>query len=243
MRIYEGIMAALTAGLLLSGCASTTAVEGPQDVNDPIEPFNRLMFSATLAIDKGIARPVALVYRRFVPQGARNTVRNFLNNLDSPIIFTNDILQGEMDRAGVTLIRAAANTTIGLAGLVDVAARWGYMRHSEDFGQTLAVYGFGEGPYIFLPLLGPGNPRDLLGWGADFAFDPLTYAQWREKYLWQTGRWGVDYTDLRERNVESLDEIERTSLDFYASVRSLYRQSRNNEIRNGATEVQDLPDF
>jgi ABC-type transporter lipoprotein component MlaA len=140
-------------------------------------------------------------------------------------------------------LRVGVNTTIGLGGLFDVASRWGYMRHSEDFGQTLAVYGIGEGPYIFVPLVGPGNPRDIVGWGVDLAFDPLTYAQWREKFWWQAGRTGVDFLDLRARNIETLDDVEKSSLDFYASVRSLYRQTRNNEIRNGATEVQDLPDF
>jgi len=243
MTIFKGLSAAALAGVLLSGCASPRAAEGPQDINDPFENFNRFSFNITLAIDKGISRPTAIVYRRLVPEPVRDTLRNFLNNLDSPIIFTNDILQGKLDRAGVTLIRAGLNTTIGLGGLVDVAARWGYMRHYEDFGQTLAVYGIGEGPYIFLPLIGPANPRDILGWGADLAFDPLTYAQWEDKYFWLLGRTGVDYIDLRSRNLETLDEIERSSLDFYASVRSLYRQTRTNEVRNGATEVQDLPDF
>jgi phospholipid-binding lipoprotein MlaA len=74
-------------------------------------------------------------------------------------------------------------------------------------------------------------------------FNPLTYAQWREKYLWQAGHWGVDFVDLRARNIETLDDLERTSLDYYASVRSLYRQTRNNQIRNGTGEVEDLPDF
>jgi phospholipid-binding lipoprotein MlaA len=244
MSISKVIMAALAAVTLLAGCASMPAtVEGPQDVNDPIEPFNRVMFNATLALDKAILRPTALVYRRIVPEPVRNSLRNFLNNLDSPIIFTNDVLQGEFNRAGVTLLRFGANSTVGLGGVVDVAKRWGYMRHYEDFGQTLAVYGVSEGPYLFIPLLGPSNPRDAVGWTADIFFDPLTYVQWREKFWYQTGRWAVDYTDLRARNIETLDEIEKTSLDFYASVRSLYRQSRNNEISNGATEVQDLPDF
>jgi len=245
MSISKAMMAVLAAVTLLSGCATMpmTTAEGPQDVNDPLEPFNRLMFNTTLALDKGVLRPTALVYRRVVPEPVRNSLRNFLNNLDSPIIFANDVLQGEFNRAGVTLLRASVNSTLGLGGVVDVAQRWGYMRHYEDFGQTLAVYGVGEGPYLFVPLLGPSNPRDAVGWTADIFFDPLSYVQWREKFWYQTGRWAVDFTDLRARNIETLDEIEKTSLDFYASVRSLYRQSRNNEISNGATEVQDLPDF
>ena len=244
MSISKVIMAALAAATLLTGCATMpSSTEGPQDINDPLEPFNRVMFNTTLALDKAVLRPTALVYRRVVPEPIRDSLRNFLNNLDSPIIFTNDVLQGEFSRAGETLLRFGANSTIGLGGVVDVAKRWGYMRHYEDFGQTLAVYGVGEGPYLFVPLLGPSNPRDVVGWTTDIFFDPLTYARWREKFWYQTGRAAVDFVDLRARNIETLDEIEKTSLDFYASVRSLYRQSRNNEISNGATEVQDLPDF
>ena len=243
MRFFTAIFLAATAGALLSGCATMPATEGPQAINDPFEGFNRVSFDATLALDRAILRPTAQAYRTVFPAFLRDSIRNFLNNLDSPIILANDVLQGEVNRAGDTLIRVGVNSTLGLGGLVDVAKRWGYMRHSEDFGQTLAVYGVGEGPYLFVPLVGPGNPRDVVGWIADLAFDPLTYAQWREKFLWQAGRTAVDFVDLRARNIETLDEIERTSLDFYASVRSLYRQSRNNEIRNGATEVQDLPDF
>lgn len=243
MKFFKVLIAATAVAIFLSACASTAAIDGPMAVNDPFEPVNRVMFDATLAVDKAVLRPTAIVYRDVVPAFMRDSLRNFLNNLDSPVIFANDLLQGDLDRAGDTFIRAGVNTTLGLGGLVDVAKRWGYMRHYEDFGQTLAVYGLGEGPYLFLPLIGPGNPRDVLGRGVDFAFDPLIYAQWREKQLWQIGRWGVDFLDLRARNIETLDEIEKTSLDFYASVRSLYRQSRNNEIRNGATEVQDLPDF
>jgi phospholipid-binding lipoprotein MlaA len=243
MAMLRALSATALALAVLAGCVGPRAAEGPQDINDPFENFNRFSFAVTLAIDKAVARPVAVTYRSLVPESARETVRNFLNNLSSPIIFTNDILQGELDRAGVTFIRAGVNTSLGFGGLVDVAARWGYVRHYEDFGQTLGTYGIGEGPYIFLPLVGPANPRDLLGRGVDFALDPLTYAQWREKYYWMTGRAVVDYTDLRARNIETLDEIEQMSLDFYASVRSLYRQSRANEVRNGASEVQDLPDF
>jgi len=243
MRIHKKIVAAVTVGILLSGCATMRDVEGPQGDNDPFESFNRVMFDATRAVDKGVFRPIAIVYRSVVPEPVRDSIRNALNNLDSPIVFANDILQGEIDRAGATLIRAGVNTTVGLAGIIDVASDWGYVRHSEDFGQTLAVHGFDEGPYIFLPLLGPGNPRDILGWTVDFAFDPFTYGQWREKQLWQAGRWGVGSVDLRARNIDTLDDLEKTSLDFYASVRNLYHQTRNNEIRNGATEVQELPNF
>jgi phospholipid-binding lipoprotein MlaA len=242
MIAFGRIIAAVLIGFVLAGCASTSAVEG-SDVNDPLEGFNRTMFRVTLAVDRAVLRPTAVAYRDVFPQPVRDSLRNFLNNLNSPIVLANDILQGEANRAGVTLLRAGVNTTLGIGGLFDIAQRWGYQRHSEDFGQTLAVWGVPEGPYLFLPLFGPANPRDLTGYIADIFFDPITYAQWDGKIYFQIGRNGVDIIDLRARNIDTLDEIERTSLDYYASIRSLYRQTRNNEIMNGATQIQDLPDF
>jgi len=243
MKALRAIVAAVLVGVFLTGCATTRTVEGPQEINDPFEPFNRLMFNTTLAIDKAVLRPTAIVYRAVFPQPIRDSVRNFLNNLDSPIIFTNDLLQGELARAKVTFVRTVVNTTVGIGGLFDVADRWGFPRHREDFGQTLATLGIGEGPYLFIPLFGPANPRDLLGYGTDLFFQPLTYVDWGDKSYIPFVRYGVDLIDLRARNIETLDEIEQTSLDYYASVRSLYRQSRNNEINNGASAVEDLPDF
>jgi len=242
MNVLGRILAAVLVGFVLAGCATTPASPG-SDVNDPLEGFNRAMFRVTLAADRAVFRPTALAYRDVFPQPVRDSVRNILNNLNSPIVLANDILQGEANRAGVTLLRAGVNTTIGVGGLFDIAQKWGYQRHSEDFGQTLAVWGVGEGPYLFLPFFGPANPRDLFGYVTDIFFDPITYAQWDGKIYYQIGRSGIDFLDLRERNIETLDEIERSSLDYYASIRSLYRQTRNNEIMNGATQIQDLPDF
>jgi phospholipid-binding lipoprotein MlaA len=241
-RRISSVFFVLLTVLVLAGCA-TRPMEGPQDINDPLEGFNRGMFRVTLAVDKAVLRPTAIVYRDVVPEPARDGVRNFLNNLNSPAIFANDLLQGNTDRALVTFYRVGINSTFGIGGLIDVADKLGYRRHSEDFGQTLAVYGVGEGAYLFVPLIGPSNPRDLFGWAVDFLFDPLTYVQWGDQWILPYARVGLDITDLRARNIETLDELEAMSLDYYASVRSLYRQSRNNEIRNGATAVEDLPDF
>ena len=243
MKALRAFFTAVLVGFFLTGCASMRAVEGPQEINDPFEPFNRLMFNTTLAVDKVLLRPTAIVYRAVFPQPIRDGVRNFLNNLDSPVIFTNDLLQGEFARAKVTFVRTVVNTTVGIGGLFDVADRWGFPRHREDFGQTLARLGIGEGPYLFIPLFGPANPRDLFGYGTDLFFQPLSYVQWGDESYIPYVRYGVDLIDLRARNIETLDEIEQTSLDYYASVRSLYRQSRNNEINNGAAAVEDLPDF
>ena len=140
----------LTLGVIvLAGCATPRATDRLADANDPLESLNRASFNATLAVDKAVFRPTAIVYRSVVPEFFRDGVRNMLNNLRSPVILANDLLQGETERAGVTLVRAGVNTTLGLGGFFDMAQRWGYVRHSEDFGQTLGTYGMGEGPYIW----------------------------------------------------------------------------------------------
>lgn len=152
----------------------------------------------------------------------------------TPVIFFNDVLQGELERAWITLLRFLINSTIGLAGLHDQAAVWGFEYHNEDFGQTLAVWGVPGGPYVMLPILGPSNPRDTVGLVVDFLVDPLNL--WltntdREPFIF--ARTGLRAIDARARNYDSLEDLEKSSLDFYAAVRSLYRQRRADEISNG----------
>lgn len=213
------------------------------DANDPLEGMNRSIFHASVVSDHYFFRPIALGYRHAVPSPVRNSIRHFLNNLDSPPIFANEVFQGEFKDAGITVLRFGVNSTIGVGGLFEVAEDWGLPRHTEDFGQTLGTYGMGEGPYLFLPLIGPAPPRDLAGRVVDNFLDPLTYVHMGSKSYLRYVRAGLDAVDLRERNIETLDDIERTSVDYYASIRSLYRQTRNNEISNGKTNVEDLPNF
>ncbi len=213
------------------------------DANDPLEGMNRSIFHASMVSDHYVFRPIALGYRHVVPHPVRNGIRNFLNNLNSPPIFANEIFQGEFKDAGITVLRFGVNSTIGIGGLFEVAEGWGLPRHTEDFGQTLGTYGMGEGPYLFLPLIGPAPPRDLTGRVVDNFLDPLTYVHMGSNNYLRYVRAGLDAVDLRERNIETLDDIERTSVDYYASIRSLYRQTRNNEISNGKTNVEDLPNF
>jgi phospholipid-binding lipoprotein MlaA len=124
-----------------------------------------------------------------------------------------------------------------------MAAKMGIPPHTEDFGQTLGVYGAGEGPYFVAPLLGPAPPRDLGGRVVDIFFDPFTYARFDGYKTLGYSRAGMGLLDLRARNVSTLDQIERTSVDFYATQRSLYRQYRNSEIRNGAPDIENLPEL
>jgi len=227
----------LMAGLLalmgvFGGCAHAQIGE-----NDPLEPMNRAFFEFNRVLDGMFLEPAARIYRFATPEFFREAVRNFLDNLDSPVVLANDILQGEPYRAEKTLGRFMLNTIMGLGGLVDVGGMVGMPeRHSEDFGQTLAVYGVGEGPYLVLPLFGPSNPRDAFGFVVDFAFDPLTYVAPTEIGM---ARFGTDLLSFREQNIEAFEEVKRSSIDLYAATRTLSRQLRASEIRNGAPPPLD----
>jgi phospholipid-binding lipoprotein MlaA len=244
-------LAALT---LVAGCASqpkpaSDGWSGSDELefaevdteNDPLELLNRFTFAFNLALDTMVFQPVAAAYRFFLPAEVRNSVRNTVRNLRSPLIFINDVLQGELERAETTLVRFLVNSTIGVLGLFDVAADMGYPYHNEDFGQTLGAHGMGEGFYLVLPILGPSNPRDGIGILVDFYLDPVVYAAEAadiEDFL--LARTVAEGIDTRARNIETIEDLKRDSIDFYARVRSLYRQSRVNDINNGKAP-EDTP--
>lgn len=232
----------LTAGLLLAGCATEpdpsdqAAVQAYNEANDPLEPTNRYFFEVNRFVEEILIKPFAGWYRVGVPDPAQDGIRNFLRNVNSPVTFFNDMFQGEWDRMGTTAMRFLINTTAGVGGIVDFASDWGYKYHEEDFGQTLAVHGVGEGPYLVLPLLGPSNPRDAIGNGVDNIFQaPFWLDIFISKlgYL-QIATSGTLQLDTYSRNMQALTELQKGSVDYYATLRSLYRQHRNDEIRNGA---------
>lgn len=233
--------------LVLAGCASDqdtpAQAEAAAAANDPFEPMNRVIFGMNTGFDNAILLPVAQAYVDVVPEPARNSVHNVLENLNLPVTFANDVLQGEMTRAGQTFGRFTINTTIGIGGLIDFASDFGIPDHTEDFGQTLGVWGVGEGPYLVAPFFGPDPPRDMAGQVADIFMDPTTYIHINGHIYWSAGREVAEAIDLRSRSIDQIESIERSSVDYYASVRSLYRQHRNNEIRNGKPDVDNLPNF
>jgi phospholipid-binding lipoprotein MlaA len=240
----QKILMIAVLAVLAAGCAASKDPEAIAQ-NDPYEATNRAIFNINMKIDKAVAKPVAKFYNHAVPQFARNGVHNFLYNLDKPVTFGNDLLQGEGTRATETFGRFTVNLALGVGGLVDVATLIGIPDHSEDFGQTLGVYGVGEGPYLVVPFMGPNPPRDLAGDVVDIFIDPTTYIRFHGSDTWYAVRSGVSVLDLRARNVDNLDQIERTSIDLYATTRNLYRQYRNSEIRNGKPDTSDTdtPDF
>ena len=242
MYRVKGLVVVLAA-LCLAGCATPT----PQMVaaNDPYEPENREMLRINGKIDHYFVIPTVGVYFFLVGDGGRRMVHNFLQNLSAPTVFVNDVLQGEPARAAQTLQRFTINSTIGLGGFFDPATRHYHVPgHGEDFGQTLAVYGVGEGPYMVAPFFGPQPPRDAAGLLVDtFVLDPWNYVPIKQHVWWDAGRYYFTLLDLRGQTYSTVQGIQRGSVDYYASLRSLYRQLRNNEIRNGRPDTKDLPDF
>ncbi len=235
--------AALAALLSIGGCASPPendpdALAAYEEANDPLEPTNRYLFEVNFAADELLIKPFAGWYYAAIPNYGQDRIRNVLRNLNTPVILANDVFQGEMDRAEVTVMRFLINSTVGVAGIWDVATDWGYPYHTEDFGQTLAVHGVDEGPYLMIPILGPSNPRDASGRVVDIFLDPMTY--FSSLTTLQYARAGLEGLDTRARNLTTLDEIRRGSVDYYATIRSLYRQYRDDEIRNGAPPEDDI---
>ena len=218
-------------GLMLAGCA--TSQPGAEDeeysVHDPLEPVNRGIFAVNLVADDYVIRPVAQAYRDYIPQPIRNGVHNFLTNLRSPVIMFNDALQGQGKLAGDTFARLWVNTILGLGGIMDVASDIGIPFHDADFGQTFGVWGVPAGPYLVLPILGPSDARDTVGLVADSYADPFNGLMRKNgddgTYV-IVGRTVVAGIDLRSRNIDLLDRIRSTSLDYYATLRSLYQQHR-----------------
>jgi phospholipid-binding lipoprotein MlaA len=223
--------AAIAVTLLLGGCATGSRSDA---VNDPLEPVNRKVFAFNQSLDKRAALPAATYYKSAVPDGAREGVHNFLSNLTLPVTFANDVLQGETTQAGKAVCRFGVNTTVGVLGVMDPATGMGYPEHNEDFGQTLAVYGMPGGPYMVLPLLGPTVPRDLAGRIlVDHYFNPLGYVSYHGKLYVSLTQNFFKLVDQRSRRINALRDVERTSIDYYAAMRSIYLQKHDNNARDG----------
>lgn len=223
----------------LSACATrpdpqdAEAVADFRATNDPLEPLNRGMFFVHDGIDTLVLRPAAEAYRILLPPQVRTAIRNVLANLRTPVILVNDVLQGDPHRAATTMGRFIVNTTVGIGGIFDRATDFGLLGHTEDFGQTMAVWGVPEGPYLFVPVLGPSNPRDLTGTAVDVAINPLTYLTGNETLeAISITRAGLTAVDAREAVIDPLDALRGGSIDYYAALRSAYRQRRVVEIRN-----------
>ncbi|GEO80738.1 MlaA family lipoprotein [Pararhodospirillum oryzae] len=240
LRSFGGVVRAGTMALALcavAACASTAPETGDSPkttgelVADPMEPWNRYVFAVNDVVYT-FMRPWIAPYM-VLPDEGKEAVDNLIHNIKSPVILLNDLLQGEFERAWVTTGRFLINTTVGLFGLFDVAEGMGMPKHDEDFGQTLGTWGLGDGPYMVLPLLGPSNPRDALGAGVDMVSHPLFWVPGGDTgTMISAGRtYGSAATEYGG-HVSEMDALRKTSLDYYATVRSLYIQMRRAQVRN-----------
>lgn len=233
-------LAAAAAALMLAGCAEIPPNSG-ENPADPLETMNRHVYAFNDALDRAIARPVAQAYVDWTPEWVRNRVSNAVDNLIEPGNALNNTLQGKVSRGVESLMRFLVNSTIGIAGLFDVAGEIGLQSHPEDFGQTLGVWGVGSGPYIVLPILGPSSARDWTRYPVAVAADPITYVLWDEDWYWSAGITTVALVDGRARLLK-LDTLRDSTVDEYAAVRDAYLAKRENDVRDGESldEAEEL---
>jgi len=230
-------LAALLIAATLGACATPPPASDPAAVadfkrtNDPLEPTNRVFYAINNALDDVVLRPLAVGYRYAVPSSVREHVDNMLGNLNTPVVLANDMMQGKPRRAGDTFARFFINSTIGIGGLFDVATDAGYPGHDADFGETLALWGVPEGPFLYLPVLGPTDPRDAAGFGVDVALSPFTWVgQGHVVSNLEYTQYGLTAVSTRAALIPDLDKVKEQALDPYATFRSLYRQHRRAQI-------------
>lgn len=236
-----GLGLALTGALVaaVAGCATPPADPAAraefEQLNDPLEPANRYVFEVNRFLDFMLIRPWADTYRRVVPDYGRERVHNILRNMGEPVDLGNELLQGRFDDGATTLGRFLVNSTLGIGGIFDVATDFGLPSKDGDFGQTLYTWGIPDGPYLMLPLFGPSNPRDAVGLGVDAVADPVGYAFANNKLVPANyARAAAGATDKRAEYIEPMDALEKSSIDFYAQVRSMSRQHRSKELMGEA---------
>jgi phospholipid-binding lipoprotein MlaA len=245
-RILRSPCWILAAALVVAGCATPptdpAARAAFDEANDPLEPLNRHVFEFNRVLDGLLIKNVAEFYRTVVPEVVRDSIHNVIVNLNEPVVFANNLLQARIERGGTTFARFAVNSTLGVAGFFDVATKMGLKEQTGDFGQTLYSWGVDDGPYLVLPILGPSNPRDAVGFAVDSYGDP--WGQLADGFgYWYLGlvRGAVNGVDLWSREMDNFDQLQKSAIDFYAELRTVFRQNRASVLRHG--EPAPLPDL
>jgi phospholipid-binding lipoprotein MlaA len=233
VSIWGGSALAANEGVITGGVHTPNeeSIEREEPkVNDPYEGFNREMFKHNDRLYFYVLKPIATVYSRYLPPGARAAVRNGFHNFKFPERFINSFLQGKAERAGTEAVRFLINSTLGVAGLFDVAeVNFSIHGHDADFGQTLALWGTGSGPFLMIPILGPSNPRDLFGYAVDSVMDPLF---WIPAEIWidpavKAGK----VTNNASLRIGEYEGLKKSALDPYISLRDASIQYREHQIR------------
>ncbi len=237
-HVRRHAVVAVAAAALVGGCATNDT--GAAEVWDPLETPNRFFFALNQTVDTIAIRPVAVLYRDWMPKPAQRGVHNVVQNLGEPVTAINDAVQGNAHQAATTMARFLVNSTLGVAGIFDVATSFGLKKSDNDAGQTIGYYAGVEpengGFYMVLPLLGPSNVRDAAGLIADSSIDPFGIAIYSISgstafWIYAGTRYGVTFIDARSRTMTGLDDLQRNSVDYYAALRSAYTQRRAEQIR------------
>ena len=234
----------LTTSVNADTVGENSLLKESKPVKDCFEKLNRATFSLNMSLDKAIFKPVAKGYRS-LPSPVRTGTSNALINLSSLITIPNNILQGEFKTAGVNVGRLVVNTTVGVLGIFDVAEKMGFSEYEkEDYGQTLGKWGVSPGCYIVIPVLGPTTVRDTAGsfiniLGGDPYYNVSTHGnnEYLTDKVYMTTK-VISGVDFRAKNLESIDNLEKNSIDFYASVKSLYLQDRQQKIKNSNPTIE-----
>ncbi|MFZ1181101.1 MAG: VacJ family lipoprotein [Herbaspirillum sp.] len=213
----------LVMAVALSGCAT------PNNPSDPLEGFNRAMFSFNDAVDKVALKPAAQAYQFALPGFVQTGIGNFFGNIGDLWSAVNQLLQGRVEAGVTSFMRVAVNTTFGLGGVLDVSTEARLPKQQCDFGQTLGRWGVGSGPYLVLPLLGPSTMRDTAALPADFYGNPWSY---KKPVRWRNAGAGIRIVDRRAQLLEASNLLEDVALDKYDFVRDTYLQSRQARIND-----------
>lgn len=241
--IFSAIVLAAT---LLDGIAPVLAASRDTPVasapGDPWERLNRRDYAIEGALDRHVIGPAARFYHKVTPGPIGRSIHNVLVNLSEPVVIINDLLQLRFKRAGVSATRLVTNSTLGLLGLFDVAARAGLPHHGNEFGVTLGRYGVPSGPYMYVPLVGPSTVRDFLGAGLDFLMNPLHWLAYPDRTEVGVSQTTVGGLDTRVMTEDQLNALLSGAVDPYATLRSVYLQNKKGEVE-GEGVPQELPSF
>ena len=227
-----------------SSLAADTATDDSGREHDPLEGLNRKIFWFNDTLDVWVLEPVARGWKRITPQAVRTSVGNFFQNVRTPVIAVNDLLQGKPVAGAADVGRFGVNTTVGVLGLFDPASHWGLEKHDEDFGQTLGVWRVPAGPFLVLPILGPSTVRDTGGLVVDSALSVYPFFVDGVWVLVPVGARAVDTVNYRAAILDEVRDAKRTALDYYVFVRNAYLQRRDALVHDreegGAEEQQEL---
>lgn len=240
------VLTALIAAFMLCG-ASPASADPTDDIYDPIEGVNRGIFWFNDKLDVYLLEPVARGYDHITPDGVQHSITNFFKNLRSPSYVVSDLVQGKFDQVGLHTGRFLINTTLGVAGLFDVAEEFGLEKHEEDFGVALAYRGVPSGPYLVLPLVGPSNVRDAVGLAVDTVLDPLNWLGYTglsrsSRFAIQASAYGLKLIHTRAGLIQAVETAKESSLDYYLFVQSAYYQYRYGLMTDGKSEDSDDDD-